>query len=126
NAHDFICRLPEGYHTRVLEGGVNLSQGQRQLLSIARALLTNPGVLILDEATANIDTVTEALIQEALTRLLQDRTAIVIAHRLTTVRNANWVYVINEGRIKEQGTHSDLLSQKGLYASLYERQFMDE
>ncbi len=125
NAHDFISRLPEGYSTRVLEGGVNLSQGQRQLISIARALLTNPRILILDEATANIDTITESLIQEALTHLLHGRTAIVIAHRLSTVRNADWVYVLNKGKIMEQGTHAALIKQKGLYAQLYERQFMD-
>ncbi len=125
NAHEFISKMPEGYNTRILEGGVNVSQGQRQLLSIARALLTNPRVLILDEATANIDTVTEALIQDALVCLLQGRTAIVIAHRLTTVRNANWVYVVDKGRIAEQGTHATLLAKKGVYADLYERQFMD-
>jgi ABC-type multidrug transport system fused ATPase/permease subunit len=125
NVHEFISKLPEGYETRILEGGVNVSQGQRQLLSIARALLTDPRVLILDEATANIDTVTEALIQDALARLLHGRTAIVIAHRLTTVRNADWVYVLDQGRIVEQGTHRKLLARKGLYSDLYERQFMD-
>lgn len=126
NAHEFISKLPDGYQTRVLEGGVNVSQGQRQLISIARALLTDPRVLILDEATANIDTVTEALIQEALARLMVGRTAVVIAHRLSTVRNANWVYVVDHGRIAEQGTHNDLLFKKGLYSDLYERQFMDK
>jgi ABC-type multidrug transport system fused ATPase/permease subunit len=122
NAHEFISKLPDGYQTRILEGGVNVSQGQRQLISIARALLTDPRVLILDEATANIDTVTEALIQDALARLLQGRTAVVIAHRLSTVRNADWVFVIDDGRIAEQGTHADLLVRKGLYSVLYERQ----
>jgi ATP-binding cassette, subfamily B, multidrug efflux pump len=126
NVHEFISKLPDGYQTRVLEGGVNVSQGQRQLISIARALLTNPRVLILDEATANIDTVTEALIQEALARLMVGRTAVVIAHRLSTVRNANWVYVVDHGRIVEHGTHNDLLKRKGLYSDLYERQFMDK
>ena len=125
NAHEFINKMPDGYKTRVLEGGANVSQGQRQLLSIARALLTDPCVLILDEATANIDTLTEALIQNALARLLHGRTAIVIAHRLTTVRNADWVYVVDQGRIVEQGTHKKLLAKKGLYSDLYERQFMD-
>jgi len=126
NAHEWISSLPEGYQTRIMEGGVNVSQGQRQLLSIARALLTDPRMLILDEATANIDTVTEALIQEALARLLKNRTAIVIAHRLSTVRNADWVYVLDQGRVVEQGSHDKLITLNGLYASLYERQFMDE
>lgn len=126
NAHGFIMRLPDGYQTRVLEGGVNLSQGQRQLISIARALLTDPRILILDEATANIDSVTEALLQEAIARLLRDRTAVVIAHRLSTVRSADRVHVIDDGRIVEQGTHTELLQRKGLYAQLYERQFMEK
>ena len=126
NVHNFISSLPEGYLTWIQEGGINVSHGQRQLISIARAILSNPRILILDEATANIDTVTEVLIQEALSRLFQSRTAIVIAHRLSTVRNADWVYVLDHGRITEQGTHLDLLDLKGLYASLYERQFMDK
>lgn len=126
NAHDFISRLPEGYNTRILEGGVNLSQGQRQLVSIARALLTDPKVLILDEATANIDSVTETLLQEAIARMLKGRTAVVIAHRLSTIRNADQVFVIDEGKIVEQGTHNSLIQQNGLYAQLYERQFMDK
>jgi len=100
--------------------------GQRQLLTIARAILTDPKVLILDEATANIDTVTEVLIQQALERLLFERTAIVIAHRLSTVRKADWIYVIDQGRIREQGTHADLLEFKGMYYDLHERQFMGE
>ena len=125
NASEFIEKLPKGYETRILEGGVNVSQGQRQLLSLARAFLTDPRILILDEATANIDTVTESLIQEALGRLLHDRTAIVIAHRLTTVRNADWVYVLDQGQITEEGTHANLLARKGLYSDLYERQFIN-
>ncbi len=124
NAHGFISNLPDGYQTRIQEGGVNLSVGQRQLLTIARAILTDPKVLILDEATANIDTVTEVLIQQALERLLFERTAIVIAHRLSTVRKADWIYVIDQGRICEQGTHADLLALKGMYYDLHERQFM--
>ncbi len=125
NAHPFISQMPDGYQTRIQEGGVNLSVGQRQLLTIARAILTDPKVLILDEATANIDTITEVLIQQALERLLFERTAIVIAHRLSTVRKADWIYVIDQGKILEQGTHNELLEQKGMYFDLYERQFVD-
>jgi ABC-type multidrug transport system fused ATPase/permease subunit len=126
NAHDFIAALPQGYQTKVLEGGVNLSVGQRQLISIARAILADPRILILDEATASVDTLTEALIQQALERLLEGRTAIVIAHRLSTVRRADWIFVLNEGRIVEQGTHADLLARRGLYYELHERQFVDK
>ena len=125
NAHEFISHLPNGYQTRIQEGGVNISVGQRQLLTIARAILTDPKVLILDEATANIDTVTEVLIQQALERLLFERTAIVIAHRLSTVRKADWIYVIDQGKIREQGTHTELLAHKGMYHDLHERQFME-
>lgn len=124
NADGFIGNLPDGYDTPIMEGGVNLSVGQRQLLCIARALLVDPRVLILDEATSSVDTVTEALIQSALERLLTGRTAIVIAHRLSTVRNADRIYVIDEGRIVEQGTHSELLERGGVYRDLYERQFI--
>jgi ABC-type multidrug transport system fused ATPase/permease subunit len=126
NAHDFITALPEGYQTRIQEGGVNLSLGQRQLISIARAMLSAPAILILDEATANIDTVTEVQIQQALERLFQGRTAIVIAHRLSTVRRANRIYVLDQGQIVEQGSHSQLLGENGLYARLYNRQFSDQ
>jgi ABC-type multidrug transport system fused ATPase/permease subunit len=124
NADAFIRNLPEGYQTRILEGGVNLSVGQRQLLCIARALLVEPRILILDEATSSVDTVTEALIQEALERLLSGRTAIVIAHRLSTVRNADRIYVVDGGEIVEQGDHEELLARSGLYCDLYERQFI--
>lgn len=126
NAHDFIQALPEGYQTRILEGGVNLSVGQRQLISIARAILASPRILILDEATANIDTVSEALIQQAIAKVLQSRTALVIAHRLSTIRSADLICVIDQGRIVEQGSHDELLRLGGMYASLYERQFIDE
>ena len=125
NVHAFISRLPDGYETLILEGGVNLSVGQRQLLSIARAVLADPRLLILDEATANIDTVTEAQIQSALQNLLRNRTAIVIAHRLSTIRHAACIYVIDDGRIAEQGRHDDLLARQGLYAELHARLFVD-
>jgi ABC-type multidrug transport system fused ATPase/permease subunit len=124
NADAFIRNLPDGYRTRVLEGGVNLSVGQRQLVCIARALLVDPRILIMDEATSSVDTVTEALIQEALQRLLSGRTALVIAHRLSTIRNADRIFVIDGGRIVEQGTHEELLALGGLYRDLYERQFI--
>lgn len=123
NAHDFISAKPEGYQTQILEGAVNLSVGQRQLVCIARALLTDPKILILDEATSNVDSLTESLIQEALKTLLSGRTAVVIAHRLSTVRNADLICVVQEGRIVEQGTHEDLLGRKGMYSELYARQF---
>jgi len=123
NAHDFITRLPEGYHSEVGERGRLLSQGQRQLISIARAILADPRILILDEATASIDTRTEVMIQSALNRLLKGRTSFVIAHRLSTVRNADLVLVIDDGRIIERGTHRQLLEMDGMYADLYNRQF---
>ncbi len=123
NAHRFIHHLPEGYQTKVSEQGHNFSQGQRQLLAIARAILADPRILILDEATSSVDTRTEAQIQEALLRLLEGRTAFVIAHRLSTIRNADTVLVINEHRIIERGTHVELLEQREFYHSLYMSQF---
>lgn len=126
NAHEFIDALPDGYETQILEGGVNISLGQRQLICIARAVLADPRLLILDEATANVDTLTEALIQEALERLLQGRTAIVIAHRLSTIRRADLICVVQDGRIVEQGVHEALLAHDGLYRELYERQFVND
>jgi ABC-type multidrug transport system fused ATPase/permease subunit len=129
NAHSFISALPNGYATEVLEGAVNLSVGQRQLVCIARAMLTDPRILILDEALASVDTVTEALIQEALDRLLRPmgghRTSIVIAHRLGTIRNADLICVMQAGRIVEQGRHEELLALGGIYRDLYDRQFVD-
>jgi len=124
NADAFISRLPDGYETQILEGSANLSVGQRQLICIARALLVDPRLLIMDEATSSVDTVTEALIQEALERLLSGRTAIVIAHRLSTVRNADRIYVIDQGQLVEQGNHEELVALGGLYNELYERQFV--
>jgi ATP-binding cassette, subfamily B, multidrug efflux pump len=115
NAHDFITRLPDGYETEILEGGVNLSLGQRQLICIARAILADPRLIIFDEATANVDTVTEALIQDALERLLAERTAIVIAHRLSTIRNADLICVVQDGAIVERGTHAELMARRGAY-----------
>jgi ATP-binding cassette, subfamily B, multidrug efflux pump len=123
NADQFICRLPEGYHTRLSEQGSNLSQGQRQLLSIARAVLADPRILILDEATSSVDTRTEMHIQEALLRLMHGRTAFVIAHRLSTIRSADQVLVVNDGTIIERGTHESLLDQGGFYHNLYTSQF---
>jgi ATP-binding cassette subfamily B protein len=123
NADHFITRLPQGYLTVISERGSNLSQGQRQLLSIARAIVADPGILILDEATSSIDTRTEVQIQEALQRLMKGRTSFVIAHRLSTIRNADQVLVINHGEIIERGTHEDLLSVKGFYYRLYMSQF---
>ncbi len=125
NAHEFIMELPNGYETEIQEGGANLSMGQRQLICIARAVLADPKILILDEATASVDTATEALIQEALDRLLSRRTAIVIAHRLSTIRKADLICAMQDGRIVSQGTHDELLEEGGVYATLYKRQFME-
>ncbi len=125
DAHAFIAALPRGYDTELSESGGTLSQGQRQLLSFARAVLADPRILILDEATSAIDTRTEAIIQRALKTLLAGRTSIVIAHRLSTIRNADLILVVEDGRIAERGTHETLQSQEGLYAALYQRQFRD-
>ncbi|MEP7189444.1 MAG: ABC transporter ATP-binding protein [Roseiflexaceae bacterium] len=126
HAHDFIMRLPDGYATKLGERGNTLSQGQRQLLGIARALLRDPRILILDEATSSVDSRTEALIQSALQTLLKGRTSFVIAHRLSTIRDADQVLVMQAGQIVERGTHDQLLARNGLYAELYRRQFRDE
>jgi ABC-type multidrug transport system fused ATPase/permease subunit len=126
NAHDFITRLPEGYETNIGERGSNLSQGQRQLISIARAILCDPRILILDEATSSVDTRTELLIQAALDKLLRGRTSFVIAHRLSTIRNADKVLVLEEGEIVERGTHTSLMAARGKYHDLYMSQFRRE
>ena len=119
NAHDFITRLPKGYDTKLTGNGASLSQGQRQLIAIARAAVADPPVMILDEATSSIDTRTEALVQKGMDALMQGRTTFVIAHRLSTVRNADCIMVLDHGRIIERGTHADLIAQKGTYYQLY-------
>jgi ATP-binding cassette subfamily B multidrug efflux pump len=123
NADSFITRLPEKYETILGERGSGLSQGQRQLLSIARAALADPRVLILDEATSSVDTRTERLIQKALEGLLKGRTSFVIAHRLSTIRNADMILVLKDGQIIERGKHNELLQKKGFYYDLYMSQF---
>jgi ATP-binding cassette subfamily B protein len=122
-ADHFIRQLPHGYQTDLTERAGNLSQGQRQLLSIARAILADPLILILDEATSSVDTRTEMRIQRALVRLMAKRTSIVIAHRLSTIRDADQVVVIDEGRVVEIGTHESLLEKRGFYYDLYMAQF---
>ena len=119
NADGFIRRLPEGYHTMLKNNGANLSQGQRQLLAIARAAVADPPVLILDEATSSIDTRTEKLVQDGMDKLMKGRTTFVIAHRLSTVRNSDCIMVLENGRIIERGTHDQLLQEKGKYYQLY-------
>lgn len=126
HAHEFVERLPRGYDTLVGERGIKLSGGQRQRVAIARAILKDPAVLILDEATSNLDTESEQLIEDALTKLLVGRTTLIIAHRLSTVRRANRLVVIDRGRIAEEGTHGELMERGGLYARLYQRQFRDD
>jgi len=125
-AHEFIEKLPEGYETDVRERGGRLSVGQRQLISLARALLADPRILIMDEATSSIDAYTELIIQQAMEKVLRDRTSIIIAHRLSTVRNADRIVVLEEGRIAETGTHAELIEMGGLYKQLYEMQFKYE
>jgi len=123
NAHGFIMKLPQGYETRLDAEGSGISQGQKQLLSIARAILADPAILILDEATSSIDTVTELHIQEALYRLMKDRTSIVIAHRLNTIRHADRIIVLMDGQVREQGSHEALMQAKGYYSQLVESQY---
>ena len=123
NAHSFIKRLPNGYDTMLEGNGSNLSQGQRQLLAIARAAVADPPVLILDEATSSIDTRTEKLIEQGMDKLMEGRTVFVIAHRLSTVRNSDAIMVLDHGEIIERGSHEELLQQKGRYYQLYTGQF---
>jgi len=124
NAHEFIAALPGGYDTEIQEESTNLSLGQRQLVCLARVILSQPKILVLDEATSSVDLRTEGLIQDAMETLMSGRTSLVIAHRLATVQRASKILVIDGGRIVEEGTHEELLEQKGLYAHLYETQFL--
>jgi ATP-binding cassette subfamily B protein len=122
NASHFISRLPKGYDTILTERGLNISQGERQLLGITRAILRNPSILILDEATSNIDSLIEAQIQEAVLKLMRGRTCLTIAHRLSTIKNADRIIVIHNHRIIEEGTYSELIAKNGFYARLYSMQ----
>ena len=123
HAHSFIRRLPDGYNTVIGSDGGNLSQGQKQLLCITRLMLVNPPMLILDEATSSIDTRTEIKIQEAFARMMEGRTSFIVAHRLSTIREADCILVMKDGKIIEQGRHDQLLAQDGFYAQLYNSQF---
>jgi ATP-binding cassette subfamily B protein len=122
-AHDFIMEMENGYYTEVNERGSRLSAGQRQLISFARALLADPRILILDEATSSIDTETEILLQKGLNRLLRGRTSFIIAHRLSTIQNADFIMYIDKGGIREKGSHEELLEKKGEYYQLYMSQY---
>ena len=123
NAHHFIMQLEDGYETVLSDNGSNLSQGQRQLLAIARAILSNSSILILDEATSSIDTRTEVAIQEAMVNLMKGKTTFIIAHRLSTIRSADKILALKDGEIIERGTHDELLKLNGFYANLYNSQF---
>ena len=126
HVHNFVKSLPGGYDMILDEEASNVSQGQKQLLTIARAILADPKILILDEATSSVDTRTEVLIQEAMNNLMKGRTSFVIAHRLSTIRDADLILVLKDGDIIEQGTHEELLEQKGFYEGLYNSQFQNE
>ena len=126
SATEMIQRLPQGLATDVGEGGDLLSTGEKQLISFARAILAKPRILILDEATASVDTVTEQKIQSAMEQMIRGRTSVVIAHRLSTVRNADMILVVNQGKIVEQGRHESLMEKRGMYYRLYTRQYEDE
>ncbi len=124
NAHEFIEKLENGYATEISERGARLSIGQRQLLAFARTMVSKPGILILDEATSSIDTHTERMVQEGIDALLKGRTSFVIAHRLSTIRKADRIFVIDQGKILEEGNHGELMKKKGAYYQLYQSQFM--
>jgi len=124
--HEFILRLPGGYDYNVMERGATLSVGQRQLLSFIRALLYNPSILILDEATSSVDTESEQMIEKAINTLVAGRTSIVIAHRLSTIQRADKIIVLDKGEIREMGTHRELLQKGGFYSKLYQMQFEDK
>lgn len=126
NAHDFICKLEKGYDTEVGEGGSRLSTGQKQLISFARAVVADPKIFVLDEATSSIDTETEQVIQNAIQKVLKGRTSFIIAHRLSTIRSADRILVILDGKVIEEGSHYELIKQKGYYYRLYTNQFLDE
>jgi ATP-binding cassette subfamily B protein len=122
-AHEFIMRLPGGYDYQVMERGATLSMGQRQLISFVRALVYNPSILILDEATSSIDAESEQVVQDAIVKLVEGRTSIVIAHRLSTIRHANKILVMDKGEVKEFGSHDELIAKNGFYKHLYDMQF---
>ena len=121
--HNYIMRLPHGYNTVITEDGGNISKGQKQLLTIARAMLYNTNMLILDEATSNVDTATERQVQKAIRSLMKNKTSFVIAHRLSTIQNADHILVVDHGDVVEQGTHEELMQSKGAYYKMYASQF---
>jgi len=126
NAHEFICTMPDGYRSLIGASGTRLSGGQRQRIAIARALIRNPRILILDEATSSLDTVSEAKVQEALHHLMKDRTTFIIAHRLSTIKNADQIVVLRAGRVEQIGAHDELIEQDGLYRELYDPEWAKE
>lgn len=126
SADSIIARLPDGYESDVGEGGNSLSTGEKQLLSFARALLADPRIFVLDEATSSVDTVTERLIQNAIEKVMSGRTSFIIAHRLSTIRRADVILVVHDGKIVESGTHAELMQAKGAYWQLYTRQYREE